>query len=288
MRHTAITCLIAFLLMSARLTYAEEPPTIKGPIDDAASGFKVFQVDSAYLGKTSTVQVLLPDKLEPGQTYRTLYVLPVNGGIGGEFGDPLVEVRKAGIHNRYKVICVTMSFDTVPWYGANATDPKIRHDLFLKNVVVPLVEKNFPVTGHAADRLLIGFSKSGWGAVSLLLRDPDFFGAACAWDAPLMMTEQDLKWGSRKHFGTPAAAAPYVPATLVKQKAADFAKGPPRLTILGHNLYEHDTRAFHELLQAQGIPHRYDNDLPAKHRWDSGWLPKAVEIMLGEPPRRAG
>jgi hypothetical protein len=283
LRTIFITCLVALLIMSAPLTHADAPPTIKGPVDDPASGFKVFQVDSVYLGKTSTVQVLLPDKLEPGQTCRTLYVLPVNGGIGGEFGDPLAEVRKADIHNRYKLICVTMSFDTVPWYGNHATDPKIRHELYLKKVVVPLVEGRFPTTGQGADRLLVGFSKSGWGAVSLLLRDPEFFGAACAWDAPLMMTEKELKWGSAKHFGTPEAAAPHVPSTLVKKMAADFAKGPPRLTIVGHDLYARDTKAFHELLDAQGIPHRYNNELKAKHRWDSGWLPKAIDLMLGEP-----
>jgi hypothetical protein len=268
--------------MAAQQTHADEPPKITGPVDEPASGFKVFQVDSAYLGKTSTVQVLLPDKLEPGQTCRTLYVLPVNGGIGGDFGDPLAEVRKADIHNRYKLICVTMSFDTVPWYGAHATDPKIRHEQFIKKVVVPLVESRFPATGQGADRLLVGFSKSGWGAISLLLRDPAFFGAACGWDAPMMMNEQNLKWGSAKHFGTAEAAAPHVPATLVKQKAADFAKGPPRLTIVGHDLYARDTQAFHELLDAQGIPHRYNNELKAKHRWDTGWLPKAIDLMLGE------
>ncbi|MEX1087834.1 MAG: alpha/beta hydrolase-fold protein [Phycisphaeraceae bacterium] len=260
---------------------------IDGPTHDGDKGVDVFKVDCPYLGKTSTVEVLLPDKLEEGKKYRTLYVLPVEGGIGGQFGDGLAEVRKADAHNRYGLICVTMSFGSVPWYGAHATDPHIRHEDFIKKVVVPLVESRFPATGKPEDRLLIGFSKSGWGAVSLLLRDPAFWGAACSWDAPLMMDERDLKWGSRKHFGTPEQAAPYVPVTLVKQRAAELAKGSPRLTILGHDLFGPHTRQFHQLLQEKGVPHRYDDSLTLKHHWASGWVAKALEVFLGPADKQA-
>jgi poly(3-hydroxybutyrate) depolymerase len=272
--------LMGLTLLAAGVDAAEPEVKIEGPVDDAAKGVKVFKVDSPYLGRASTVEVLLPDKLEEGRTYRTLYVLPVEGGIGGQYGDGLAEVRKADAHNRYGLICVTMSFDSVPWYGAHATNPRIRHEEFIKRVVVPLVESRFPASGKPAGRLLIGFSKSGWGAISLLLRDPAFFGAACSWDAPLMMTEAKLGYASKHHFGTPEQAAPYVPVNLVKQRAAELAKGPPRLTILGKNTFGGDTRKFHELLDAHGVPHRYDNELTFKHHWESGWVPKALEIFL--------
>ncbi len=278
------TVLVIGLALAMLGAQPDDPPVkIEGPTDDPAKGVKVFNVESSYLVKASTVEVLLPDKIEPGRTYRTLYVLPVEGGIGGQFGDGLAEVRKADAHNRFGLICVTMSFGSVPWYGAHATDPNIRHEDFIKKVVVPLVESRFPASGKPEDRLLIGFSKSGWGAVSLLLRDPAFFGAACSWDAPLMMTEEDLKWGSRIHFGTPEQAAPYVPVTLAKQRAEELAKGPARLTILGSNTFGPHTKQFHELLEAEGIPHHYDNNLKVKHHWESGWVPKALEIFLSPP-----
>ncbi len=276
----ATVLIIGLALAMLGAQEADPPAKIEGPTDNTTKGVKVFSVVSSYLGSASTVEVLLPDKLESGRTYRTLYVLPVEGGIGGQYGDGLAEVRKANAHNRYGLICVTMSFDSVPWYGAHATDPNIRHEDFIKKVVVPLVESRFPASGKPEDRLLIGFSKSGWGAVSLLLRDPAFFGAACSWDAPLMMTEADLKWGSRKHFGTAEQAAPYVPVTLAKQRSAELAKGPARLTILGNNTFGPHTKQFHDLLQAEGIPHHYDNSLKVKHHWESGWVPKALEIFL--------
>ena len=47
----------------------------------------------------------------------------------------------------------------------------------------------------------IGFSKSGWGAFSLLLRHPEVFGRAAAWDAPLML-EQPNRYGMGAVFGS--------------------------------------------------------------------------------------
>ena len=65
-----------------------------------------------------------------------------------------------------------------------------------------------PVQTVPAGRLLLGFSKSGWGAFSLLLRHPDVFGRAAAWDAPLMMNKPG-PYGSGDIFGTPENFARY-------------------------------------------------------------------------------
>ncbi len=266
----------------AQTPQTEEKPVIEGPVKNDAKGIQVFTVSSPYTGGKNNVEVLLPDKLEPGRKYPVLYVLPVGGDFGGQYGDQIQEVRKSDAHNRYGVICVSMAFDTVPWYGSHATDKKIRHDDYIKLVIVPLIEKSFPASQEPKDRLLIGFSKSGWGAVSLLLRNLNFFGAACSWDAPLMMDEKNLKWGSAKHFGTPEQAAPHVPVTLVKQQAAELTGKPARLAITGFNLYGADTKAFHKLLEEQKVPHLYDDTLKFKHHWESGWLPKALDLFLGK------
>jgi len=279
-----------FLLLAVSLVWSvpgfadDAAVRMTGPIDDAQRGVQVFEVDSAYLGRPCKVEVLLPDKIEPGKTYRTLYALPVGGEWTPEqpWGHPLTELRKIDAANRYQLICVSMEFDTVPWYGQHATDPTKRHAQYIKNVVVPMIEERFATTGEPADRLLLGFSKSGWGAVSLLLRNPDFFGKACAWDAPLMMTEQDLKWGSRTHFGTPEAAAPYVPVTAAKANAAEFTNGPKRFVLLGKSNFGPHVRKFHELLSDLQVPHHYNNSLKVKHHWESGWMRQALEMLFKE------
>src|SRR5437773_1672793 len=82
-----------------------------------------------------------------------------------------------------------------------AGPPKIRQETYFVKVVVPFVEKQYPAQAEPGGRLLVGFSKSGWGAYSLLLRHPDVFGKAAAWDAPLTMTRP--QYGMADIVGTP-------------------------------------------------------------------------------------
>lgn len=268
--------------------YAQEPDVhMDGPTRNAEKGVDVYSIESPYLGKPSTIEVLQPDQFEEGGQYRTLYVLPVEGGIGGTYGDGLAEIRKHNLHNTYNLICVTMSFDTVPWYGQHATDKTIRHAPFIREVVVPLIESRYPTTGKPGDRLLLGFSKSGWGAVSMLLRHPDFFGAAAAWDAPLMMTEKEMAWGSRRHYGEPDHMAPYVPTMLIEEKASVLTQEPARLAIFGHDVFGPHGRKFHDLLDALKVPHHFDNSLKFKHHWNSGWVKPAVDAFMQHAANKA-
>jgi len=253
---------------------------IEGPIKDTSKGIDIFTVSSPYTGGNNKIEVLLPEKIQEGKKYSVLYVLPVGGDFGGQYGDQIQEIKKSNLHNIYNLICVSMAFDTVPWYGSHATNKQIQHDLYIKTVVIPLIEKYYPASHETKDRMLIGFSKSGWGAISLFLRNQDIFGFACSWDAPLMMDENNLKWGSAKHFGSKEHASTYVPINLVKKYAAELSKNPAKMVILGSSLYGKDTKAFHNLLEELKIPHVYNNDLKFKHHWESGWLPKALELLM--------
>jgi len=72
---------------------------------------------------------------------------------------------------------------------------------YLIQVVLPFVEKEYLAQALPEARLLLGFSKSGWGAFSLLLRHPGVFGKAVAWDAPLTV-DRPGQYGSGPIFGT--------------------------------------------------------------------------------------
>jgi hypothetical protein len=268
---------------------AESPQRTVNANRDREKGVEFFHVDSPCLGGTNKVEVLVPDTFDRGKRYRVLYVLPVNAGIGGRWGDCLQVVREAGLHNRHDLICVTMGFDTVPWYGSHASDPLIRHDKHLTETVLPLIEKHYPVLPGRDGRLLLGFSKSGWGAVSLLLRHPELFGHACSWDAPLIMDGDDFSlWGVDAHFGTKERYLEHLPTILAEKNGAALGDRP-RLAILGHNLFGNrfacpedtpHTRTFHELLAGLGIPHAYNNEVAAPHSWNAKWLVPAVETLI--------
>jgi hypothetical protein len=38
----------------------------------------------------------------------------------------------------------------------------------------------------------------------------------------------------------------------------------------------------HNLMVHEGIPHRYVMEAHREHRWDSGWMPEALEFLIGD------
>src|SRR5207249_4274506 len=108
----------------------------------------------------------------------------------------------------------------------------VRQETYFLKVVVPFVEKTYPAKADASGRLLLGFSKSGWGAFSLLLRHPEQFGKAAAWDAPLMM-DAPGKYGSGDVFATADNFVGYRVSKLLELNAEKFQK-ESRLILLGY------------------------------------------------------
>jgi len=285
-----VAMLAAFALRSSA---AEIDPAAKvgEPAFNEKRGVWQYQVESPFTKGKNVVEVLLPDQFDKAKQYRVLYVLPVEMGENHNFGDGLQEVRKLGVHNRHDVICVGPTFDgAMPWYGAHATDTRIRHEDYLVKVVVPLIESRYPTLGAAEGRLLLGFSKSGWGAFSLLLRNSGFFGYAASWDAPLMMTERQFgAFETRDHFGTPENFASYMIVNLLREHAKEF-QDKPRLVLAGSSLFgpqpgkafadSPHTLAAHALMQELGIKHLYNNDLPKGHHWGTGWVGPVVDMLM--------
>ncbi len=146
-------------------------------------GFTVHEVASPFQAGPSRIKVLVPDRLDTGRKYPTVYVLPVECGGEHRYGEGLGEIKRRDLHNRYPAVFVAHEFSHLPWYADHPTDPLVRQESHFVRVVVPFIERCYPVRGDAENRWLLGFSKSAWGALSLLLRHPDRFGKAAAWDA---------------------------------------------------------------------------------------------------------
>src|SRR5262249_47784077 len=113
-----------------------------------AEGVLVHTVESEFQDKPTTIRVLLPGKLEKDKRYRVVYVLPVEAGEGRQFGDGLREVQKLGLHDKYGLIFVLPTFARLPWYADHPTDKKIRQESYLLEVVIPFVEKSYPVVAR--------------------------------------------------------------------------------------------------------------------------------------------
>lgn len=255
----------------------------------AENKLQIHTIESEYQPGKQAIQVLMPDDYSKKKTYRVLYVLPVEEGLESKFGKPLEIIRAMDAHNKYRLICVYMGFASPPWFGDHPTNKDARQASHLVKAVVPFIEERYSVGKMVEDRLLFGFSKSGWGVAALLMKYPDVFGYAGTWDVPWCM--EGLVWGLRENFGTQEAMNEWRPDLLAPTVAKTFSK-QTRLVVAGENAWglmrplaggdksRTHTAAFHEILEACGFKHVYRNDLKVKHRWDRKWMePVLTELM---------
>jgi enterochelin esterase-like enzyme len=204
--------------------------------------------------------------------------LPVEAGNGDRYGDGLIEVKKHNLHNKFQTIFVAPTFSHIPWYADHPTHLAIRQETYFINVVLPFIEQTYPVQKAAEGRLLLGFSKSGWGAWSLLLRHPKLIGRAAAWDAPMMMPDLE-KYGTKEIFGNQEAFGEYRISEMLVNKASSIGEGN-RLLLTGYGAFRQDHQRVHALLDQLNISHEYRDGPQRKHDWHSGWLTELVELLL--------
>ena len=264
---------MAGLIIAGLLIFAsalDQEPTISAGKKDA-DGFVVHEVQSPYQAGKTQIRVLLPDRMEAGKRCRVIYLLPVEAGRESVYGDGLIEAKKRDLHNKYQVIFVAATFSHLPWYADHPTRAEVRQESYFLQVVLPFIEKNYPVVPGPGGRWLLGFSKSGWGAFSLLLRHPDVFGKAAAWDAPLMMAQPN-RFGMGDIFGTQANFEKYQITRLLEQNAARLKEDPGRLILLGYGSFRDHHQRAHALMTRLGIAHQ-NRDGPAQNMTGiaAGW-----------------
>ena len=263
-------CVLIVSLMFPAVASAQVEP--KATVD--ANGFHVHRVKSEYQAGTTEIKVLLPDRLEKGKRYPVIYVLPVEAGNGKQYGNGLREIKKHDLHNKFGVICVEVAFSHLPWYADHPTDLTIRQETYFLKVVLPFIEQTYPVT---TTRWLLGFSKSGWGAFSLLLRHPGVFAKAVAWDAPLMMALPN-RFGMGPIFGTQENFEKYQISKLLAVQAKKLGK-EPRLLVLGYASFRDHHVETHALMKRLEIAHDYRDEKTSPHTWHSGWVADGVKWL---------
>jgi len=251
-----------------------------------AAHIETHVVETEYQNGKQEIRVLLPDGYRKDGSYQVLYVLPVEKGFEQRAGYGLGVLEQMDSHNQHNIIIVQMGFEKEPWFGDHATNSKVRQASYVKDFVVPFIEKEYSTPGTPEGRLLFGFSKSGWGAFSLILKYPEYFGYAAAWDAPILLTEFHL--GMESVYGTPEQLALYRPDLLIPKQKHFFQK-KSRLVLTGEALWGRmiptssggsHTVETHELLEKEGIKHYYDDTLKFSHRWDKSWMAPTLSALL--------
>jgi S-formylglutathione hydrolase FrmB len=268
-----LSFLFAFLLRFA----ADAAEPVISPAAPAMNGFVVHTVQSEFQSGPTKVYVRAPDRDASGTRLPVLYLLPVEAKDEQRWGDPLAEAAKLDLANKLNVIIAYPTFSHLPWYCDHPTDFGIRQETYFLKVVVPFIERAYPARAGRDARLLLGFSKSGWGAWSLLLRHPEVFGKAAAWDSPMMMTSG--LYGMAAIAGTPENFERYRIPTLLREHGKSL--GPePRLLLMGYDNFRGPTQQAHALLDELKIPHAYRDGPQRKHHWNTGWVEEAARWLV--------
>ncbi len=229
-------------------------------------------------GETA-VRIFLPDNSDSPAPPRLLLVLPVEAGTENRWGDPAAEVRRIDLANRYNLVVAIPTFSALPWYADHPTDKRLRQESYLLDDVLPLIDRHHGTQSSAGTTMVVGFSKSGWGAWSLLLRHPSIFARAAAWDAPLMQRKPD-QYGMGPIFGDQANFNRYLVSDLVKRQA-QLLRGHKRLVLTGYfQSFRAHHVAMHRLLTELEVPHTYRDGPKRDHHWESGWLDEAVGLLI--------
>jgi hypothetical protein len=240
-------------------------------------GAVVYEVNSRYQAGVLPLRILSPHGVAPLAIRTHVYTLPVQPGPVGKWGDPLQVIHSHGLHERFGIQVICPAFSDWPWYADHPTNPAIRQESYLLKTIIPFADGLCP--NAQPKRSLLGFSKSGLGAFTLMLRHPDLFACAGAWDAPLMKTLPD-EFEMPQVYGTQENFANYQFSRLLTNNGAKF-RSLPRFALAGYGGFREHMQSAHQLFLQEKIPHLFDNNVKREHRWDSGWLEGLLTALIG-------
>ena len=241
-----------------------------------ANGVESYDMSSNYNGYGPHVlRVLRPDNPAPNMAHNFLFALPVEAEGNSNFGNAMETLRALNAQNTYNVTIIEPSFPLPPWYADSPLDLNYRFESFMAVELQPWVKANLATTGQEKYWLL-GFSKSGVGGLSLILKYPDLFTVAAAWDFPADMSTY-TQYNASTNYGTEDNFQNNYRLTsgFVSARKAPFLANN-RLWISGYNVFQTDLDDFDSLLTGLGVQHTKGAASLASHSWNTSWVPGAL------------
>ena len=208
-------------------------------------------------------------------------MLPIAAGLtnlNSPFSDGLEELRLLDVQDRFNLTLIAPSFNYEPWYGDNVTDETFWMESFIIRELVPFGD-SFATDGQIPQRFVIGFSKSGNGALFLILRHPNVFSEAAAWDAPAQLSNTSTFSALPMNFGTQANFNLYNIPSLVASNAAPFTQINRLWTSGDQSIWTADMVQLNSQMMAASMLHTWVAGGVRQHGWGSGWLDGAVTSL---------
>lgn len=143
----------------------------------AASRVDSLSIFSSTFGRNERVNVYLPDGYSPSSHYPVIYFLH---GLGyNQDGYNLVPVLDGLIaaHLIHPVIFVRANGNCGPYAGSMWTNSLLygNWENYFVNDVVPYIDAHYATLPSRANRMVMGHSMGGFGAVTIALKHSDMF-----------------------------------------------------------------------------------------------------------------
>jgi hypothetical protein len=280
---TVLLIVLGLVVSTPMITAADDAvyEVVLGPVHES-DGVVTYFLSSDFMNGECRVQILRSEK----PTDRILYLLPVTPWPGFEekwdrLGSGMSEIVKHDFHNRFGYTVVVPDFpEYMPWFVDHATDPKRRHESYMMTVLIPFIDRIMEIEDPIRD--LAGFSKAGFGSLSLILRHPDVFHAASVWDPGGLLKpySPEATKGLSQATGSKNQFDRYQLGTSIRENAAKF-RGRKRIAISGYSngTFLERLRALRDLLDQEGISYRYSESAQVPHRWYTGWMEQALDSL---------
>lgn len=255
---------------------------------ESSAAIAIHRVETEFQNGEQEIHVLVPDDYRySGASHQVLYVLPVEKSGRYRSGYPLDVLRDMDAHNRYGLLIVFMTMQEEPWFVDHAVDPNIRQAIYMHEFVVPFVDRHYRTTREPDSRFLLGFSKGGWGAYSLIFSRPDVYGFAAAWDAPFLTDH--FVYEMEAVFGSAEQLLSCRPDLVARNLQCDF-RDRTRLVLAGENYFgkhvppavgDSHVLEMHRVLQKEGVRHAYLEQLDCPHTFNSMWMEPVLSVLMG-------
>ncbi len=249
-----------------------------------ASGAQLYEVSWNVLGSHPfAVRVLAPDHPSTNYPHSFLFALPTQPGLDQSgWGTGLDQLHQLDVQNQYNTTIIEPVFPLSPWFADNPNDPTMDYETFTSTFLPEWVDSNLATTGTERN-LLVGFSKSGYGALDLLFKHPSVFDAAAAWDFPADMPNYNSLGSSPSdNYGTDANFQDNyrLNGSFIDNWKAPFVS-QDRIWISGYSDFQTDVTDFDALLTSHGVSHTLGTPAFSVHAWQGDWLSGAIAGLYG-------
>jgi putative tributyrin esterase len=250
------------------------------PIDDATiaaahSEIKTITVPSKRLGKSISVNILLPQQYTPVTTrYPVLYLLHGSSGGYQEWND---KTGLAVYLREMPFIVVMPDANGDSWYVDSPQGG--RYSDFFYDELMPYIEKHYATINRREGRAIAGNSMGGYGAWYLALRQPRRFAATASLSGALHFGTGEIGVDENGEFAQilfgdatdPAAKREYISCQLLplieKLNQASRYHGPALYFDDGKDDYLNGAnRQMEQSLLSLGVPYEYA-EFDGSHDW---------------------